>query len=84
MVTREQYEALCAQRSTPKATLELTPDGALFGQIRAQQDRQREDDVAAIERAFRDARRDIRREYELSRQHGRPRAAFNHQPGAKP
>ena len=84
MVTRQQYEALLAQRSTLKATLELTPDNVVFAQIGEKQDRQREDDIAAIERAFRDARRDMRRERELSTQHGRPRAAFNHMPGVKP
>ena len=84
MVTRQQYEALLAQRSKLKPTLELTPDNTLFAHIGAKQDRQREDDIAAIERAFHDARRDMRRERELSIQHGRPRAAFNHTPGAKP
>lgn len=79
MVTQEQYEALLAQRSTLKPTLDLTPDNTVYAQIGAKQDREREDNIAAIERAFRDARRDMRREHELSAQHGRPRAAFNHQ-----
>ena len=79
MVTKQQIEALRSQRSTPKATLELTPDGTVFGQIRSSQDRQREDNIAAIERAFRDAQRDIRRDYELARRQGQTRAIFNQQ-----
>lgn len=83
MVTRSQMEALRAQRSTPKATPELTPDGTAFGQIRASQDRAREDSIAAIERAFKDARRDIRREYELARRQGQTRQIFNQLQGVK-
>ena len=84
MVTKALYETLLAQRSTLKPTLELTPGDTLFAQIGAQQDREREDDIAAIERAFSDARRDMRRDRELAAQHGRPRVAFNHQFGVKP
>ncbi|MGE4069858.1 MAG: hypothetical protein AB7E72_01630 [Lysobacterales bacterium] len=84
MVTKAQYEALLAQRATPKATLELTPDGPVFGQLRADLEREREDDLAAIERAFRDAQRDMRRERELAAVHGRPRVAFNQSQGVKP
>lgn len=84
MVTKQQMEALRAQRSTPKATLEFTPDGTLFGQIRNSQDRQREDSIAAIERAFKDARRDIRHEYERARREGQTRMIFNQLQGIKP
>lgn len=84
MVTKAQYEALCAQRATPKATLELTPANGAFGQLRTDLEREREDDLAAIERAFRDARRDMRREHALSGLTGRPSAVFNQQPGVKP
>lgn len=84
MVTKDQYEALLAQRSTLTPTLELTPGNAAFSQVGAELDREREDDIAAIERAFIDARRDMQRDHQLARQHGRSRADFNQQMRIKP
>jgi hypothetical protein len=77
MVTKQQIETLRAQRSTLTPVLDLTPNNAAFASIGAAQDRVREDSIEAIERAFRDAKRDMRREYELARSKGHTRAIFN-------
>ena len=76
MVTQEQLEHMRSQRSKLQTHLDYTPDNALYAKIGFDQDRKREREIKLAERAMLDAKRDMRREYELARFRGQAKSDF--------
>jgi len=77
MTSKERLEQLRAQRSKLDASLDYTPENAMYAQIGFNQDQQRERDIKNAERAMRDAKRDMKRDYELARYRGQAKSDFN-------
>ena len=76
MITKEILEQMRAQQPKLKPVQQYTPDNAAYAHIGHQLQTQREKDIKVAERAMRDAQRDMRREYELSRHRGQAKTHF--------
>lgn len=77
MYTKENLDRLIAGRRTPVAKMELNIEGPTYVLSARQADAEREEQIKLHEKAMRDALRDMRREHQLSRQHGHAKAVFN-------
>lgn len=76
-VTKAQLDQLRAERNTPNARVEYTPDGTDYSRVVSSRAAERECEILLGERAMQDALRDMRYEHAMSRHMGQSKADFN-------
>jgi hypothetical protein len=77
MVTKDQLAKLRAERNTPNAQMDYTPDGLTHTRVASTLAEEREREITLGESAMHDALRDMRYEHAMSRHQGQAKAVFN-------